>query len=34
MMVTTRGMTTSPIPEEAGTVLVSNLGFVQEEELI
>jgi hypothetical protein len=26
-------MTTSPIPEEAGTVLVPNPGFVQEEEL-
>jgi hypothetical protein len=26
-------MTTSPIPEEAGTVPVPNPGFVQEEEL-
>jgi hypothetical protein len=32
-MVTTKGMTTSPIPEEAGTVPVPNPGFVQEEEL-
>jgi hypothetical protein len=31
-MVTTRGMTTSPIPEEVGTVPVPNPGFVQEEE--
>jgi hypothetical protein len=32
-MVTTRGMTTSPIPKETGTVPVPNPGFVQEEEL-
>jgi hypothetical protein len=32
-MVTIRGMTTLLIFEEVGTVLVSNLGFVQEEEL-
>jgi hypothetical protein len=33
MIVTTRDITTSPIPKEAGTVPVLNPGFVQEEEL-
>jgi hypothetical protein len=27
-------MMTSPIPKEAGTILVPNPGFIQEEELI
>jgi hypothetical protein len=31
--MTTRDMTTSPIPKEAGTVPVPNPGFVQKEEL-
>jgi hypothetical protein len=32
-MVTTRDITTSPIPKKAETVLVPNPGFIQEKEL-